>query len=139
MVTTYELKNSTYLFIVNRLSVFSFLSSENLDFPKCIFQLNDNSLIESEFTEIIKLLLKRNCELVSFFCVNAEHYHDLADIFLEGFENGEEIMTTYHDDESGDDVANFVVNGISTISSERLLLITEDDVKDSIKNALLKL
>jgi hypothetical protein len=139
MVITYELKNSTNLFIVDIFKVNSFLSSENIDFPKCIFQLMDKSLSESEFSEIIKLLINRNCKLISFCGSEAEHYHDMADYCIESCGNGAGVMTTYHDDETSDEIANFVVNGISTVNSERLLLITEDCDRDAIKEELIKL
>jgi hypothetical protein len=139
MVFTYELKNSANLFVVDVFKVNSFLTSENIDFPKCIFQLMDKNFSESEFSEIIKLLIKRNCKLISFCGSEAEHYHDVADYFIESCGNGAEVMTTHHDDETSNEIANFVVNGISTVNSERLLLITEDGDRDPIKEELIKL
>ncbi|MDN7125016.1 hypothetical protein J6I90_08975 [Pseudidiomarina sp. 1APP75-32.1] len=139
MVDTYKGKISKLFFVTDAFNVISFLKNESSDFPKCIFKMPKSSLSNENFVQIIKLLVAKNCKLIAFSGNDAEHYHDMADDYLVGLDFGTEVMTTFHDEEPDDEVANFVVNGISTINSNRVLLIVEDIVNDPIKNKLLKL
>lgn len=91
---------------------------------------------------MVKRLLENGCRY--FVCAGtcAENLHDLVDDVVLSLGEKETIVTTYHEDESAEDVANFFVNAtdLSSQENEGLAAILNDAIlgdnllKDSLTN-----
>ena len=91
---------------------------------------------------IVKRLLESGCKY--FVCAGtyAENLHDLVDEIIIS-QGKEMIVTTYHEDESPEDVANFFVNAtdISNKKNGGLVAILDDAVLGDklIKESLIRM
>jgi hypothetical protein len=139
MVAKYEFGNSRYLYVEELKGVIPFLKNSKIGFPKCIFEVNDAHFSDKEIKDLVHTLIVKGCRLLTFYGIEAEHYHEIADRYLECLEHGTDLITTYHDDEPNDEIANFVINGMSTVNSQKILLIVADCKNNTMKNEIMRL
>jgi len=85
-------------------------------FP-CLIWDHDGSLTETQRTEVARQLLQAGCRYAVCGGHNCEAWHDAVDVEFvrqhvddsEATRDSEHVMTTWHDDESPDEVAFFFV------------------------------
>jgi hypothetical protein len=119
MSSVYKFSNGKLLVISDRENIFQEIEKAGI-FP-CVVLITAwvKETTQTEFWElIIKRLLESGCTY--FVCAGtyAENLHDLVDEVIFSLEKKKTIVTTYHEDESAEDVANFFVNATDISNPE---------------------
>lgn len=141
MYSVYKCSNGKTLVISGRENIFEEIKKSGI-IPNVV--LMTAWVIETVqvgvWQPIVKRLLESGCRY--FVCAGtyAENLHDLVDDVIFSWGGRETILTTYHEDESNEDVANFFVNAtvISSHETSGLAAILDDSrledrlLKDSL-------
>ena len=124
MMTLHKCQNGRQLIIANRADVFAVLATANA-LPSVVLLSAwrlDNILLHL-WDDFVHKLLERGCTY--FVCAGAfaEELHDLIDDIIFLYPRNDNIATTFHNDETPDDIVNFFVYTTSILNDERAALV----------------
>lgn len=124
MMMLHKCQNGRKLIIANKADVFAALVTANA-IPSVVllsaWSLETISL--SVWNDFIHQLLEHGCTY--FVCAGefAEELHDLIDDIIAIYPRSDNFATTFHNDETPDDIVNFFVYTTRVLNDERAALV----------------
>lgn len=120
----HELINGRRLVISDKEKMFSLLEeTDTVPSVVLVTAWKETAISSDVWGGVVEGLLKRGCTY--FVCAGdyAEGLHDLIDNISAGMKSGENVVTSFHEDEAAEDVINFFVYTTAFRDVEKGILV----------------